>query len=514
MTPNFLSGALAAWAVAYTGVGGFFLLAYRWARRETEYLVFGLVSLFMGMASGGVSAIFLYSGSVWSVVGSRVAVTGATLAAACHLHFAMEYAGVGRGRRLLWVSYGAAAAVTIAAWTVGWGQGGFESPPPFFLQRHPALGIAFSTTSCANVLGSLLLLLRGYRASNRETLVILAAFAVVGCAVAHDLVALNVVGRGAEDLIGPHVLWVYVMAMVAALFHRYRGTEGRLRETAFSLRERTEQLRRSHAELEKMHDELVKKEQLAAVGELAASIAHEVRNPLAVIVNANAGLRRKNLPAEDRNTLLSIIDEETERLNRLVAELLRFARPVSAQRSSVSLLELCQQVQRGRPPGHEVVISIPDDTRLNTIYVDPGLLRLVLDNLVDNACQAMKAGGSVLIDVHASALAGGQPAVDIDVSDTGHGMEPSVLHRAKSPFFTTRPSGTGLGLPIVERIVEAHGGEFSLRSEAGEGTTATLRIPLGVTTTSGVASTRRPTVGVEPMSPVATSTNDGEQHAG
>ena len=121
---------------------------------------------------------------------------------------------------------------------------------------------------------------------------------------------------------------------------RYRVGKDKLEEAARSLREKTEELRHSYAELRLVQNELVSKKQLAAVGELAAAIAHEVRNPLAVIVNAVAGLRRSAVRDEDRTMLLRIVDEEAARLNRLVTDLLRFARPVSVKRSPVSLLEL------------------------------------------------------------------------------------------------------------------------------------------------------------------------------
>ena len=241
---------------------------------------------------------------------------------------------------------------------------------------------------------------------------------------------------------------------------------------------RTDELRSSHAELRVVQSELVTKNQLAAVGELAAAIAHEVRNPLAVIVNAVAGLRRAPGSEEDRGILLSIVDEEAARLNRLVTDLLRFARPVNVKRSPVSLLELANRSRSQATDGHEIVVTIADDPAIQTVWVDPSLFRLVFDNLVQNACQAMKGGGRVDITVTRGNL-GMTPAVSIRIKDHGHGMEPEVRERALDPFFTTRPSGTGLGLPIVQRILEAHGGELLIDSQEREGTSVTLNLPLG-----------------------------------
>jgi signal transduction histidine kinase len=195
-------------------------------------------------------------------------------------------------------------------------------------------------------------------------------------------------------------------------------------------------------------------------------------------VNAVAGLRRASGREEDRAMLLSIVDEEAARLNRLVTDLLRFARPVSVKRSPVSLVELANRSRSQAEDAHDVVVSIDADPELQTVWVDPSLFRLVFDNLVQNACQSMRGGGRVDIVVTRDKLASG-PAVSIQIKDHGHGMEAEVRERALDPFFTTRPSGTGLGLPIVQRIVEAHGGEINIESEEGAGTNVTLLLPLG-----------------------------------
>jgi signal transduction histidine kinase len=134
-------------------------------------------------------------------------------------------------------------------------------------------------------------------------------------------------------------------------------------------------------------------------------------------------------------------------------------------------------------------VEIKEDGEIHSIWGDPGLLRQVFDNLIENAVQAM--GGSV------DSSSGSYPrqrtlcislrsgrretleGVHIDVQDTGEGMDPHVRVRAKDPFFTTRPSGTGLGLAIVDRIVEAHDGEISITSRTGAGTTVSVFLPIG-----------------------------------
>ncbi len=502
MNLDFLSGALAAWAVAYSSVALFFLLAHFWARQQREYLLFGLLLFALAVMSAGIALIFQPQGAPPHLLGNRVAMTGALLAVSFQLQFALRYSARSRPW-YVWPPFVVALGMLVWTWSVSWHVSATPQEPNVLLMRlHPNLGTAFSTFVLTGVVLSAVLLLDTYRRGKLEAVLLLVAVGLVGAACVHDVFVLHTRLRRASEFVSPHVLWVYVVAMAATLLLHYRGAEGRLAEAASSLRARTEELRRSHAELEKVQSELVRKEQLAAVGELAASIAHEVRNPLAVIVNANAGLRRGTLNTEDRETLLSIIDEETERLNRLVEELLRFARPVSARRSAVSLVELCEDVRKNAPPGHEVTAEIPDDPTIETIWVDPTLFRVVLDNLVGNACQSMSPGGAVGIKVRQGTFEDGRDATVIEVVDQGHGMDTPVLQRALHPFFTTRPSGTGLGLPIVQRFVEAHGGDLCLTSHLGSGTTATLRIPRSVPVGGGAHEPRIPvelTVNEEPL---------------
>src|SRR5690606_6500389 len=141
-----------------------------------------------------------------------------------------------------------------------------------------------------------------------------------------------------------------------------------------SLEARTAELEVSYAEIDMMYNELSQKQQLAAVGELAAAIAHEVRNPLAIIMNAVSGMRRKTISERDRETLLSIVNEETERLNHLVTELLRFARPVAASRGPASLLDICSRAAKEAPDGYTVRVVTEGD-HLEPVLVDPGLFR-------------------------------------------------------------------------------------------------------------------------------------------
>jgi signal transduction histidine kinase len=215
------------------------------------------------------------------------------------------------------------------------------------------------------------------------------------------------------------------------------------------------------------------------VGELSAVVAHEVRNPLAIISNAVATLRRRaGVNEADRQTLLAILDEESSRLNRLVGDLLCYARPINLERQLVSLRDLVARgmaLTEGRI-GIDVELVEPKPTE--KVWADPNLLRQVIENLVDNAMQAM-SGGGVLTVTLVNATQDGEPGVEIQIQDTGEGMDTEVRARALDPFFTTRPSGTGLGLAIVARIVDAHGGSLRIKSKAGAGTVMHVFLPQG-----------------------------------
>jgi signal transduction histidine kinase len=475
-----MAGVLIAWAVGQLILALFFGLVHIIGRREREYLVFGV---FCATLSITVAGLALYHASPdYQALGPQIMVLGAFGTLATNLHFVLRYSGARAPRWLvpalyvflaLLVTGDLTGIVRILDGTVErstWLDAGEPG-----LRPSPA-GYALIAWGVIELLAVPVLLIRAVRRLKNEALGAVLGALVMASAGLHDT-ALALGLETQSTYLFPHLGLLYAFGVAATVLVRYRRTADELEQTVASLRQRTAELRHSHQELEVMQDELVKKQQLAAVGELAAAIAHEVRNPLAVIVNAIAGLRRARLSEEDRHTLLGIVDEETARLNRLVSDLLRFARPVSLKRAAVSLVELAYRSQAAAPSHCAVEAIIPDDPDLQTVWVDPGLFRVVFDNIVDNAHQAMPEGGTVRIVASRAELAG-KPAVRIQIRDTGRGMDPEVAQRAVDPFFTTRPSGTGLGLPIVTRIIEAHGGQLSIETEQGVGTSVTLLIPM------------------------------------
>ncbi len=484
---DFLSGLLTAWAAAQLGLSVFFMLAYFLGRREIEYFVFSLLCLSLSIGSAGAAFDYSRTDVESRILADQIIHTGMILAAAFNLHFALCFGRAVAVRARAWWLYVIGGAYLIVLWGGGWWK---PQPPHLFdaflfgepvaqlVGRATWLGKSFYVVASLETAAAAAVLVSAYRAGQREVGAAIIGILCILPAVGNDgALAFGVINNAVPLL--PHAFLLYAFGVAGTLLLRYRVGKDELERAARSLQEKSEELRHSYAELRLVQNELVTKKQLAAVGELAAAIAHEVRNPLAVIVNAVAGLRRSAVREEDRTMLLGIVDEEAARLNRLVTDLLRFARPVSVKRSPVSLLELANRSRSSAMlDGHQIVVKMDDDQELQTVWVDPGLFRLVFDNLVENACQAMKSGGTVQIQVHRGQLRA-EAAVRIEISDSGRGMEQGVRERALDPFFTTRPSGTGLGLPIVHRIIEAHGGEIQLESEEGQGTTVTLLLPLG-----------------------------------
>jgi two-component system sensor histidine kinase PilS (NtrC family) len=230
-----------------------------------------------------------------------------------------------------------------------------------------------------------------------------------------------------------------------------------------------------------MERELRRKERLAAVGELSASIAHEIRNPLAAISGSVQILQRMAAPeqGDEARRLMDIALRETLRLDRLIADFLTFARPAPLRAQSVSLARVVDETLEGleaaRPPNVRIEREV--DARL-AVQADPGQLRQVLWNLVINACQAMPEGGVLRVSAQGVGSAGrmeaeAKPAgAEIAVMDQGVGIAEEALEHVFDPFFTTKPHGSGLGLAIVHRIVSEHGG--SVRIERGRGPWSTV----------------------------------------
>jgi signal transduction histidine kinase len=253
----------------------------------------------------------------------------------------------------------------------------------------------------------------------------------------------------------------------------------RFARSASELSAQSMELEVSYEQLRRTQETLVRKQQLAAVGELSAVIAHEVRNPLAILKNAVSGLRQRALGIEDRRVLLGIVNEETDRLARLVRDLLAYARPLSPVRAPTKLRELIERawedprLQKSRGEA-QLAIDIPQGI---AVTVDREHASYAIVNVLDNALVAMAGRGTITVRAKTAELGTRGAGVAVEIEDEGPGMEPQVLGKARDPFFTTRPAGTGLGLAIVERVMRGHDGTLVIESQLGRGTLVRLAFP-------------------------------------
>lgn len=225
--------------------------------------------------------------------------------------------------------------------------------------------------------------------------------------------------------------------------------------------------------LENAQAELIQRERLAALGEMSAVVAHEVRNPVAVIFNAAASMRRN--PAE-RDALLTIVEEEAGRLRQMVTDLLDFARPASVHLVDEPLLAIIESaldaLRHGAAAGVDVEVSVDSD--VPALQCDVRLVRQAIVNLVSNALQAPGRQGAVRVAV----VRNGAEGVRLTVTDDGAGVPDAIAEAIFRPFFTTRATGTGLGLAVVQRIVRAHGGTLRHHAPPSGGATFEVDLPL------------------------------------
>ncbi len=233
--------------------------------------------------------------------------------------------------------------------------------------------------------------------------------------------------------------------------------------------------------MKQMEESVKRSECLAAVGQLAAGMAHEIRNPLAAMTGSIEMLTRNSNFAGDEKRLMEIILRESDRLNSLITNFLCFARPDRVRPEPLDLRRVIEEVLElmQKTPEFTGHIQITKELEADgKIYADPQQIKQVLWNLYANAIQAMPDGGRLVTSLKPTSILGGIEGVAIEVTDTGVGIDTQNLQRIFDPFFTTRDSGIGLGLSVVHRIVENHGGRITVQSQNRMGTTFTIILPM------------------------------------
>ncbi len=479
-----LIGVLTSFALTFAGVTAFYLQVWNERRGDRDYLYFALTTASVSVLLG------LYAVGFLSAMGiallppewlSRLVVVPSKLGLAFMLHFALLHAGAKRVRAVMSSVYLLALAY---CWLGLSGRFWIEAPSfvtasvaGFELHRWVATPTAAARPFYAAVLVVSLvvavLMGRHWWRDRRS------AGAFVG-AIVFALVMVNEVGLRFDWYptvpLLPLGFLFFSFGVSLTLLDRYGRTADDLERHNRALQQRSVELDASYRELQLSQQRLVRSEQLAMVGELAAVIAHEVRNPLAIVNNAVASLRKRHTTVDDRKTLLEIINEEMGRLDKLVGRLLNYARPVVLNRQQLPLRDLILRSLAVIEDRRTIDAELSFEGGVTEVYADASLLRQVFENIIVNAAQAMDDEGTLRVTVMRRAQSG-VPVLAITFEDDGEGMSEESCEHAMAPFFTTRPTGTGLGLPIVGRIIEAHGGVVRIKSELGKGTMVTILLP-------------------------------------
>lgn len=227
-----------------------------------------------------------------------------------------------------------------------------------------------------------------------------------------------------------------------------------------------------------VEEKLTRAEHLAEIGQLAASLAHEIKNPLAGISGAIQIIREAMAPDNPHQPIVVEILGQIGRLDATVKDLLNYARPTPPRATNVSLHQVIKRVLsvlREEPSLRGIRIEFEPPPTNTVIHADDAQIEQLLMNLLINAAHATGDKGVIRLGITRNAQ-----EVGLTVEDNGTGMEPDVRDKAFEAFFTTKAKGTGLGLPICKRIVESHGGTIMLASEVGRGTRVVVTLPKGV----------------------------------
>jgi two-component system sensor histidine kinase HydH len=279
--------------------------------------------------------------------------------------------------------------------------------------------------------------------------------------------------RTSPDYLIEQMVEIPLLCLVGMLTGFFSDRDRKQRK---ELEQTTGRLTEVYRELQRNFEQMKRAERLFAVGQLAAGLAHELRNPLASVAGA-AGILQRNAQLEPRHQeCLDIIGKESQRLNRLLTDFLDFARPRPPKYQSIEVNSLIDSVLQLAVHGigrSAVTLQKKVAPDLPGIEGDPELLKQMLLNLVINAIQAMPDGGEVSVSAVRQ-----DARLLIRVQDHGRGIAPECRDRIFDPFFTTKDGGTGLGLSVAHQIVEQHGGILTAEANPDSGMTFSALLPL------------------------------------
>jgi len=267
------------------------------------------------------------------------------------------------------------------------------------------------------------------------------------------------------------VLRFVFLAMAGMLANNLAQT---LREQSEKNRRTAEQLAAANQQIQEAEDAVRRSDRLAALGQLSAGLAHELRNPLGTI-KASAEMLNRNLNSENEvaREVAGFIASEVDRTNSLVTRFLDFARPLQLRKNTADLVQVLDRaVAAAERESPQVAIYKNYAPEIPPFSFDAELMERVFYNLIRNAAQASEPGGAVTVKTRMR-----DDDVEICVIDRGVGIQPENLSTIFNPFFTTKPEGVGLGLAIASKIVDQHGGKIAVESEPGNGSVFRVLLP-------------------------------------
>ena len=280
------------------------------------------------------------------------------------------------------------------------------------------------------------------------------------------------------------VLYNVVGGVTGFLSQKEESRRAQLEETAKGLEESYLQLQSQSELIIRIEEQLRRAERLSALGELSAILAHEIRNPLASIRGTAEILMEDGAPAENRREFLDILVKESDRLNHVVEDFLKMARPEPINKIPCDVNEeLANMVTLFSAQARQSKVSLElKPSSLPSFRGDGEKLRQAFMNILLNAIQATPAGGRVTVSTSEDRE---RRRIVISFADNGPGISQEAASKIFEPFFTTKGTGTGLGLPITKKIIEGHGGSIEVESEPGNGATFKVLLPVAEERTSG-----------------------------
>jgi signal transduction histidine kinase len=487
-----LAGIHLGWSIVYSILAlSMFAVWLRFGRRK-EYLLFGILCLELVVFSVARSVFYYHGGSADFVIAGRLTVAMLPLAAVTMLIVAGWNARL-KGRT--WniascIIHGLGLLCFVAAMT-GWSLdyshvhentiSGFGIEGVLREFTLTPLGIACSIYVLILALAGMVILFYSY-ANDRfmQVFFVLSCVLLGGCTVNDILLQAGLIP---SLYLVEHGIFVVILGAFTGFLRQFEQSRKELERANITLAKMAGDLSDSVTRLDRITDETRLLRPMADLGRLSASLAHEIRNPLAVLSNVAATLRRyrtDRVDSEEYAALVEMLQEETNRLARLVDDLLLFSQSGRLSREPVdprTLVELAvSEVAKVYPERAGYHIDVRIDAEIPLIPGSMDSLRRALVNLLVNAMQSSNGGGRVTIEARRGGDSG--EVLLIGVQDEAGGIPKSDISEIFEPFYSTRPTGTGLGLPIVKSIVEAHEGDITVENFPGVGVTFWISLPL------------------------------------